>query len=253
MKFVKMHGTGNSFILIDHEKINDPSALAKTMCHFRHGIGSDGLLILSNSDRADVRMDMYDPDGTKEPLCGNGLRCVARYLHNRGLTKPLLIETDSGLHSAEFMGDQIKVDLGKPTLPEHIIETPIEVYSYHFYSVTWVRLGGPHAIIFGRPYSEEPAKTIEKSREFSEPVNVHFATIVEDSMWVQSWERGVGKTLSCGTGIGACCVAAHLLEIGGVKYHVHTDGGRLVVEWDWQNSRVFLTGPAVEIFEGDWI
>lgn len=287
MRFTKMHGLGNCYIYVNcfEEQVANPSALARAVSDRNTGVGSDGLiLICPPSQQADgthktpdARMEMYNMDGSRGRMCGNAIRCVAKYVYDHGLSRsnPMRIETDAGLRALDltFSGGKVthaRVDMGRPRLapedlpvrlsPGQMIDYPIEVLGRKAASMTCVSMGNPHAVIHGVPLSaltpgllEEAGRKIECHDLFPERANVHFAEFPNPrEIRVLVWERGSGATAACGTGACACCVAGVLTGRCERKVTVHLPGGPLEIEWRESDDHVFMTGPAVEIFSGDW-
>jgi len=270
--FTKMHGLGNDFILIDcieqPEVCNlDFEEMSKIMCDRRFGIGADQILLLSRSNKADFKMEIFNADGGEVEMCGNGIRCLAKYLWDRGISTKdaLAIETLAGIIKPERAGEMVKVDMGKPILEAEkipveikssnpIIDYPLKVKDREF-KITCISMGNPHAVIFLNesisdfPVSEYGA-AIEYHPLFPKRTNVEFVNVqgkTEVSMRV--WERGSGETLACGTGASAAAVASMLKGLTGREIIMHLKGGDLEIEWA-QNNHVYMTGPAVEVFEG---
>lgn len=278
MKFTKMHGLGNCYVFVDcfNETIADAPALARAMSDRNTGVGSDGLVLICPSTSADARMEMYNLDGSRGQMCGNAIRCIAKYLfdHGRSKNNPMRIETDSGLRVLELtiVGNkvtQVCVDMGPPRLmpadlpvqltAEQMVNHPIMVLG-RTARMTCVSMGNPHAVIYGVPLAElsparlaEEGRRIENDPKFPERTNVHFVEInssTEVTMLV--WERGSGATAACGTGACAVCVAGVLTSQNQRKILVHLPGGDLKIEWRELDNRVYMTGPATEIFTGEW-
>lgn len=278
MKFTKMHGLGNSYIYVNgfEERVADPPALARAVSDRNTGVGSDGLILIRPSDVADARMEMYNMDGSRGQMCGNGIRCVAKYVHDHGLSRrnPMHIETDAGVLTLELTVERgrvsrVRVDMGEPRLrpedlpvkltPEQMIDHPIDVAG-HRVAMTCVSMGNPHAVIYGLPLSELPpevlareGRLIETSPLFPERTNVHFVEVADPrEATMLTWERGSGATQACGTGASAVCVAGVLTGRSGRDMLVHLPGGDLRIEWPEDDGHVYMTGPAVEIFTGEW-
>lgn len=295
-----MHGLGNDFILINcldqdfritppyqggeiRGGVSAPSDLAKTLCDRRFGIGADQILLLETSGVADFRMRIFNADGSEVEMCGNGIRCLAKYVWDRNLSpKDILnIETLAGIIRPEKAGDMVKVDMGEPVLdPEKIpveipplgkggsgggtsdlqsqlstlvIDYPLQIEDKEF-RVTCVSMGNPHAVIFVDKVDEFPVPyygpMIERHQMFPKRTNVEFIEVIDASaVKMRVWERGSGETMACGTGAAAAAVAAHLKGLTGRSIVVHLLGGDLMLEWAGDN-RVYMSGPAVEVFEG---
>jgi diaminopimelate epimerase len=281
MRFTKMHGAGNDYVYVDgfQEQVADPAALARAVSDRHTGIGSDGLILILPSEVADARMRMFNPDGTESEMCGNGIRCVAKYVHDHGIArKPALrIETGAGVLRLEvFTGadglvDRVRVDMGEPRLgPEEIpvdpgagrVDTDGPVVRAtvgvegHSYELVCVGMGNPHAVVFVDDVSAVDlarlGPVIEHDVLFPRRTNVHFVQVRSArEVAMRTWERGTGATLACGTGACAVCVAGHLTGRTDRKILAHLPGGDLALEWAADN-RLFMTGPAVEVFSGDW-
>jgi diaminopimelate epimerase len=270
IKFTKMHGIGNDFILIDLRKdsIRALASIIKKLSHRRFAIGFDQALILRESKKADFKMDIYNADGGKVEMCGNGIRCFAKYIWDRKLSKKkvLEIETMAGIIRPERDGKLIKVDMGEPILKaslipvktsasmgDEFIERPFKAGNKTF-KVTCVSMGNPHAVIFvddvaGFPVSEY-GPIIERDKDFPQGANVEFVEVVNRGrLKMRVWERGAGETLACGTGACAALVAANLTKRTKRSVSVELTGGKLKIELG-KDNRVYMTGPAVESFSG---
>jgi diaminopimelate epimerase len=271
MKFCKMHGLGNDYIVIDNrnEKISDPEAaeLAQRLCERRFSVGADGLLLLSSSSLADVRMRIFNADGSEAEMCGNGIRCFVKYCYENNLTKKneLTVETLAGIKRAWLTVEDstvtsVMVDMGAPTLERSkipmlgkgtCINEDLQV-SGEKYKVTCLSVGNPHCVIFVDALDNFPVENvgskIENHSAFPERTNVGFVQVLNrNELKLRVWERGVGETLACGTGACAAVVAGNLLKEIGNKVRVHLVGGDLEVEYA---ERMFLSGPAEKVFEG---
>ena len=284
MQFTKMHGLGNCYLFVDcfGRMVGDAPALARAMSDRNTGVGSDGLILLYPSQAADARMEIYNLDGSRAQMCGNGIRCAAKYLYEHGLARsnPMGIETDAGVLVVDLYLDgpvveAARVDMGVPRfnpedLPvqlsaEQMIDRPIRVRD-HDATMTCLSMGNPHAVIFGVPLDvlrgdggaeggllAVEGRRIETDPLFPERVNVHFVQVQgAEEVTVLTWERGSGATQACGTGAAAVCVAGALTGRTSRSVTAHLPGGRLWLEWNASNDHVFMTGPAVEIFTGDW-
>ncbi len=278
MRFTKMHGLGNCYVYVDcfAERVPDPPALARLVSDRNTGVGSDGLILICPSRVADARMEMYNMDGSRGQMCGNGIRCVAKYVHDHGLSRanPLRIETDAGVLSLDLTVEggkvvQIRADLGEPRLrpedlpvllkPQEMIGHAFEVMGHEAY-LTCVSMGNPHVVVHGLPLSllgprelEAEGRRLETHPMFPERTNVHFAEVNgPGEVSMVTWERGSGPTAACGTGASAVCVAGVLTGRNDRRVTVHLPGGDLLIEWPAADNHVYMTGPAVEIFSGDW-
>ncbi len=290
LEFTKMHGLGNDFILIDCLRPGGGdfgpaslSGLARKLCHRRFGIGADQLLLLSPSDIADFRMRIFNADGGEVEMCGNGIRCFARYVWDRDLSskKTLEIETLAGIVKPEKVNGLIRVDMGEPVFePEKIpvnieqrsavssqqsgkkpktadaqpvIDYPLRIADREF-RMTCVSMGNPHAVIFVDNVPEFPVAyygpMVENHPLFPKRTNAEFVEVLNASeIKMRVWERGAGETMACGTGASAAAVATHLRGYAERSVTVHLNGGDLSVQWAADNH-VYMTGPAVEVFTG---
>ncbi len=266
MKFTKMHGLGNDFVLVDMREatIDDPSAFARWACDRRFGIGADQVLLLKDSENADFRMDIINADGSIVEMCGNGIRAFAKYVWDRGMSdKDMLdIETLAGRIRPERKGDLIRVDMGEPefegrkipvNLDGRVLDQPLKIGDETF-NITCVSMGNPHAVIFIDDVDAFPVELygpmIENDELFPNRINVEFVEVLSlDEIRMRVWERGAGETLACGTGASASAVASMLKKLTGRKVTVHLLGGDLLIEWA-ENGRVYMTGPATEVFSG---
>lgn len=274
MKFTKMHGCGNDYVYVDctNEMIENPSEVSKYVSDRHFGIGSDGLILICSSETADFRMAMYNADGSEGAMCGNGIRCVAKYVYDKGLTdkKNISIETKSGIKELELTVEDgkvslVKVNMGAPILKakdipvdvdtEKCIDSDINVDGKD-YKITCVSMGNPHAVTF----IDEDVKTfpIEKTGPkfenhpmFPDRVNTEFVQVLNrHEVNMRVWERGSGETLACGTGTCATVVACVLNGLTDDEVTVHLLGGDLFIKYDRENDTVWMTGPAVIAFEG---
>lgn len=281
VNFLKMHGTLNDFVLIDGRGLDlNPSHLAKEMCDRTGGIGSDGLILIHDSSSADLRMQMFNPDGSEAEMCGNGIRCFTKYGVENGLLSregPLDIETKAGTMIVWPIceNDQVthvRVDMGIPRLNANdipmllsptdttadgpIIDYSIEVSGIKL-EVTCVSMGNPHAIAFlDSPVDDFPLERIgplvETHQAFPEKVNFSIVNhLNRTQLRSRVWERGAGMTMACGTGASAQAVAARMKGLVDDDIQVDLPGGTLEITWDGQSS-VFMEGPATEVFQGEW-
>jgi diaminopimelate epimerase len=277
VKFVKMHGTGNDFIVIDGRDVDaDWSALAVTMNDRHFGIGGDGIILALPSERGDMRMRMFNPDGSEAEMCGNGIRCLAKYAVERGLVTPshdtIRVETLAGVLTCELHGEagqvtDVRVGMGRPRFDAREIPVlaeqappikgfPVQIDGDQFV-VTCVSMGNPHAVWFGdQPVDEFPLRDIgpkvEHVQAFPNRVNFEIANVLRPgAVRARVWERGAGETLACGTGACAIGVAARLNGHTDDRTEVTLPGGTLLIEWDG-SGEVYLTGPASQVFQGEW-
>ena len=269
IKFTKMQATGNDFVVIEAKKNRDWPALSKAMCERCFGVGADGIILVMSSKNADIRMRMFNPDGSEAEACGNGTRCLARYAIDRGLVdnKELTIETLGGLRKVRSVGKLIQVDMGKPIFKDKLIpikETCDTVIDYPLniagrqLSLTCLSMGNPHAVLFiNEPVEKFPLEVIGPKVEhhpfFPKRVNFEIANVTgKNRIRARVWERGAGETLSCGTGACAIAVAAQLHKSCNKEIDVILPGGTLKIDWDGKGE-VKLTGPAEQVFNGEWL
>lgn len=278
MRFTKMHGLGNDYVYVNcfEEKVVRPEKLAIEVSDRHRGVGADGLILIGPSDNADVRMRIFNADGSEAQMCGNGVRCVAKYAYEHNLVKSgkssLTVETGRGVLTLGLeIGKNNKVqkvcvNMGQPILEpakipvrlegDSIIEAAIDVRNQRML-MTCVSMGNPHAVFFTDDLDsielEKVGPAIENHELFPERINAHFVRIDSPKEFtVITWERGSGITLACGTGACSCCVAAVLTERCGRNITAHLPGGDLQIEWAQKDNCVYMTGPATEVFTGDW-
>lgn len=275
MQFTKMHGAGNDYVYVNgfEQAVSDPAALAPVISDRHFGVGSDGLILILPSDKADLRMRMFNADGSESEMCGNGVRCVAKYGYDHNLARKdeVTVETGAGvLHLKLFIGsdglvERVRVNMGRPRLlpseipvdlpGERIVDELLEVAG-HRYRMTCVGMGNPHATIYVDDVAGIDLATvgpqIEHHAVFPRRTNVHFVEVhSSQEVTIRTWERGSGITLACGTGASAVCVAGVLTGRTGRRILAHLPGGDLELEWA-EDESVLLTGPAVEVFSGNW-
>jgi len=276
LKFVKMEGLGNDYVYVDcfRQPIpQDPAALARVIADRHFGVGGDGLILVCPSDKADARMRMFNADGSESEMCGNGVRCVAKLVHDHGLaTKPrLTIETGRGVLTLDLEIEsgktrRVRVDMGEPILEAARIPTTLAgnppvladlAVGGRTLALTCVSMGNPHAVCFVDSITDElvlgMGPQVENHPAFPRRVNVEFVRVDNPGEFtMRVWERGSGETLACGT--GACAVAVAGVLTGKLNRKVvgHLRGGDLLLEWDQATNHVFMTGPAVEVFQGTW-
>jgi len=287
MRFTKMHGIGNDYVYVDcfAERLDgvDLPDLARRISDRHCGIGSDGLILICPSKRADAAMVMYNADGSRAEMCGNGIRCLAKYVVEHGLVGPdadasaqdyrrIRVETDAGVLDLELrLGERdrrvesVRVDMGPPRLAPDQIPTTLDgptiadrpvTIAGRPYSITCVSMGNPHAVIFVDDLDSvdlaREGHAIEHADIFPARINVHFVRVdTRSRMSMLAWERGSGETMACGTGACAACVAASITGRADRCVTVNLPGGSLQIEWS-DNDHVYLTGPAEEVFCGDW-
>ena len=274
MKFTKMHGCGNDYVYVNlfEEQLDNPAEVSIKVSDRHFGIGSDGLITIGPSDKADFRMHIYNADGSEAEMCGNGIRCVAKYVYDHKLTDKteITVETGAGvltliLYPENGKVQQVRVDMGEPILTpaeipvvsqnDKVINEPIEVGG-KTWNMTCVSMGNPHAVVFVDDTASFPLETygplFENHERFPKRTNTEFVQIIsrtEANMRV--WERGSAETWACGTGTCASVMACILNGKTEDKVLVHLRGGDLTVEYDRASNHVFMTGPATEVFSGE--
>ncbi len=272
-----MHGLGNDYVYIDvtKEKIpDDISEFAKIISDRRFGVGSDGLILICPSDRCDFKMKMYNMDGSEAQMCGNGIRCVGKYVYDKGLTKKntITIETLAGdktlnLNIENGKVSTVKVDMGEPILEPRKIPVDIQTNDKvvkdlsikvldKTFNFTCVSMGNPHAVTVVNDIEkfdvEKYGSILEKDIHFPERANIEFIEIINQrTIKMRVWERGAGETFACGTGACAATVASIMNELVERKVTVKLLGGDLKIKWDKENNHVYMTGPATTVFEGE--
>lgn len=273
IKFTKMQGLGNDYVYMDaiHQKIENESSLARFVSNRHFGIGSDGLILICKSDVADFKMRMFNSDGSEAEMCGNGIRCVGKFVYDKGLTDKttVTIETLAGIKTLELNTkdgkvETVKVDMGEPILnPKEIPvisdEEPVKNLMLEAegrkFKFTCVSMGNPHAITEVENTEkfdvEKYGKVLEVDKAFPNKTNVEFIQIVDKNhVKMRVWERGAGETLACGTGACATAVACYLNGKTDRNVEVELLGGKLFIEWNEENNHIYMTGPAVTVFEG---
>lgn len=274
MKFTKMQGCGNDYVYVNcfKESVEDGSKAAIKVSNRHFGIGSDGLILIKPSDKADFMMDMYNADGSRSQMCGNGIRCVAKYVYDYGLTdrKNISIETGAGIKYLDLKVEEgrvteVKVDMGTPIIVpelipvvsdrERIVAMPITVGGIS-YEMTCVSMGNPHAIVFVDNTKsidiEKIGPLFEHHAMFPERTNTEFIHVIDrHTIDMRVWERGSGETLACGTGACASVYACILNGLTEDEVRVRLLGGELKVKYDREKNTIFMTGPAVTVFEGE--
>ncbi len=288
IRFTKMHGIGNDYVYVDcitNPLPADPPALSRVISDRHFGVGSDGLILICPSERADARMRMFNADGSGSEMCGNGIRCVAKYVYDHGLArKPTVaIETGRGVLSLRLdvsagRVDQVEVDMGEPILEaariptalpgEYVVDYPLPRLGEDAKPawlddcgldprMTCVSMGNPHVVLYCRDVAKVPLEQVgpllENHAAFPRRINVHFVEVRQPGEVVmRTWERGSGVTLACGTGACAVAVAGVLTNRTSRQLLAHLPGGDLKLEWSASDNRVRMTGPAVEVFDGEW-
>ena len=275
IKFTKMQGLGNDYVYIDaiHQNIKqESSSLAQFVSNRNFGVGSDGLILICKSEVADFKMRMFNSDGSEAEMCGNGIRCVGKFVYDKGLTDKtqVSIETLAGikvlqLNVKDGKVETVRVDMGEPILEPNKIpvistENPVtnlvataEGIDFTF---TCVSMGNPHAITIVEDVQNfdvnKYGKVLEIDKQFPKRINVEFSQILdEENIKMRVWERGAGETLACGTGACATAVACYLNGYTKRNVTIELLGGNLFIEWSKENNHVYMTGPAVTVFEGE--
>lgn len=274
IKFTKMQGLGNDYVYIDaiNQKIENESSLAKFVSNRHFGIGSDGLILICKSDIADFKMRMFNSDGSEAEMCGNGIRCVGKFVYDKGLTDKTIvkIETLAGiktlvLNTKDGKVETARVDMGEPILEAEKIpviskEQPVKNLELEAenkkFKFTCVSMGNPHAITIVENTKEfdveKYGKILEVDKAFPKKSNIEFAQIIDkENIKMRVWERGAGETLACGTGACATAVACNLNGLTGRKVNIELLGGTLNIEWNEKDNHVYMTGPAVTVFDGE--
>jgi diaminopimelate epimerase len=282
MKFTKMHGIGNDYVYVNGftETVTDPAAVARKVADRHFGIGGDGMILILPSQTADVRMRMFNADGSEGEMCGNGVRCVAKYAYDHGLTKnnPMRVETGRGvltldlkLQAGKVSG--VTVNMAEPILA--LAEIPVDAGKVvkgsreHEYRLSiaaanelldavFVSMGNPHAVMYVEDVKaielEKIGPMVEHHKAFPRRINAHWVQVHSPTeVTMRTWERGSGITLACGTGACAVCVAGVLSGRSARKILAHLPGGDLQLEWRETDNNVYMTGPAAEVFSGDWL
>lgn len=274
MKFTKMHGIGNDYVYVDctKEDLANPEAVSRFVSDRHFGIGSDGLILIKRSDRADFQMHMYNNDGSEGKMCGNGIRCVAKYVYDYGLTdkEEISVDTLSGIKYLKLTIEnnkvaKVRVNMGSPVLApekipvkadqEPVVQEPIEVCGREW-KITCVSMGNPHAVVFVEDTEalkmEACGPLFECHERFPNRINTEFVQVLDRTkVRMRVWERGSGETLACGTGCCATAVACVLNGLTDRQVTVLVRGGALQIEWDETDHHVYMTGPAEFVFEGE--
>jgi len=274
IKFTKMHGLGNDYVYIDaiNQKIQNELKLAQFVSNRHFGIGSDGLILICESKVADFKMRMFNSDGSEAEMCGNGIRCVGKFVYDKGFTSKttVTIETLAGIKTLKLnikdkKVETVRVDMGEPILeadkipviskeePVKNLELEAENRKFKF---TCVSMGNPHAITIVENTKEfeveRYGKILEVDKAFPKKANIEFAQVIDkENIKMRVWERGAGETLACGTGACATAVACNLLNLTGRKVNIELLGGILNIEWNENDNHIYMTGPAVTVFDGE--
>lgn len=274
MKFTKMQGLGNDYVYVNcfKETIENLPEMAKKVSNRNFGIGSDGLIMINPSDVADFEMEMYNADGSRSEMCGNGIRCVGKYVYDYGLTEKehISVETLAGIKYLDLTVEDgkvklVKVDMGNPELVpanipivadgDRVIDEPINVNGTE-YRMTGVSMGNPHAVVYVEDVKgldiEKIGPAFENHERFPNRVNTEFVKVLDqNTVEMRVWERGSGETMACGTGACAVAVACILNGLTEDKVTVKLLGGDLQIEWDKEADKVYMTGPAEVSFDGE--
>lgn len=274
MKFTKMHGCGNDYVYVNGftEKVADKPKAVVALSDRHFGIGSDGVIFINPSQQADFEMEMYNADGTRAEMCGNGIRCVGKYVYDHGMTDKTSITVESfgkvkylDLTVENGKVVKVKVNMGKPELTakdvpvvsvhEQVIDEEI-IVKEKSYRMTCVSMGNPHAVVFMDDVEhlaiEEIGPYFENHERFPNRTNTEFVQVIDDShVKMRVWERGTGETLACGTGCCATAVACVLNRLTGAHVTVQVLGGEIEIYWDQKENLVYMAGPAVTVFEGE--
>lgn len=274
MKFTKMHGCGNDYVYVNGftEKVADKPKAVVALSDRHFGIGSDGVIFINPSQQADFEMEMYNADGTRAEMCGNGIRCVGKYVYDHGMTDKTSITVESfgkvkylDLTVENGKVVKVKVNMGKPELTakdvpvvsvhEQVIDEEI-IVKEKSYRMTCVSMGNPHAVVFMDDVEhlaiEEIGPYFENHERFPNRTNTEFVQVIDDRhVKMRVWERGTGETLACGTGCCATAVACVLNRLTGAHVTVQVLGGEIEIYWDQKENLVYMTGPAVTVFEGE--
>lgn len=274
MRFTKMHGLGNDYVYVNcfEERIANPSETARYVSDRHFGVGSDGLIMINPSEAADFEMEMYNADGSRGEMCGNGIRCVAKYVYDYGLTDKtsISVETLGGIKYLDLTVEDgkavlVKVDMGTPILDpgqipivsggDAVIDEPVVVDGTE-YRMTGVSMGNPHAVIYvddlGGLDMEEVGPKFENHERFPKRINTEFAHVIDrTTVEMRVWERGSGETLACGTGACAVAVASILNGYTEDEVTVKLLGGDLLIRWDRESDKVYMTGPATVVYDGE--
>lgn len=276
MKFTKMHGCGNDYVYVNcfEEQIADPEAVSRFVSDRHFGIGSDGMILIHPSEKADFRMAMYNADGSEGSMCGNGIRCVAKYVYDHGLTDKtqITVETKAGVKTLDLkvkdgLVEEVTVDMGAPILESGripvkapndmiaVIDEPIRIDEEE-YRITCVSMGNPHAVVFVDDTDSLDLLTIgpkfENHEMFPDRINTEFVHVIDrNTVSMRVWERGSGETLACGTGTCACVYASILNNHTDDEVLVHLLGGDLKIRYDRERHTMIMTGPATTVFEGE--
>ncbi len=275
MKFTKWQGCGNDFLLIDcrEKELADYGAFAKKSCDRHFGVGGDGVLVILDSDKADFRMRIFNADSSEAEMCGNGIRCFARYLYDHHITdkKKFTVETGAGILVPEIVEKDgvvtgVRVDMGEPVLEadkipmagygnRRVVNEPVEVAGRKW-NITGVSMGNPHCVVFVDDIKTTPIEEVgpifEVQERYPKKTNTEFVQVLDrQHMRMRVWERGAAITLACGTGACATLTAAVLNGKTDRRAEITLDGGKLDIEWSEKDNHIYMTGPAVQVFAGE--
>ena len=275
MKFTKWQGCGNDFLLIDcrEKELADYGAFAKKSCDRHFGVGGDGVLVILDSDKADFRMRIFNADSSEAEMCGNGIRCFARYLYDHHITdkKKFTVETGAGILVPEIVEKDgvvtgVRVDMGEPVLEadkipmagygnRRVVNEPVEVAGRKW-NITGVSMGNPHCVVFVDDIKTTPIEEVgpifEVQERYPKKTNTEFVQVLDrQHMRMRVWERGAASTLACGTGACATLTAAVLNGKTDRRAEITLDGGKLDIEWSEKDNHIYMTGPAVQVFAGE--
>jgi len=275
MKFTKWQGCGNDFLLIDcrEKELADYGAFAKKSCDRHFGVGGDGVLVIRTSEKADFRMRIFNADGSEAEMCGNGIRCFARYLYDNHITdkKKFTVETGAGILVPEIVEKDgvvtgVRVDMGEPVLEadkipmagygnRRVVNEPVEAAGRKW-NITGVSMGNPHCIVFVDDIKTTPIEEVgpifEVQERYPKKTNTEFVQVLDrQHMRMRVWERGAAITLACGTGACATLTAAVLNGKTDRRAEITLDGGKLDIEWSEKDNHIYMTGPAVQVFAGE--
>ncbi len=279
MKFTKMHGIGNDYVYINcfEEEVKNPSELAIKVSNRNFGVGSDGLILIKPSSVADFKMDMYNADGSQAKMCGNGIRCVGKYVYDKGLTdkttvtvetlagvKTLFLEIENGevsfvtvnMGKPSFKSEDVKLD----TVKEEMIND-ILIVNKIGYNVTCVSMGNPHCVIYEGDVTDIDkfdlkgvGRDFEKNKFFKEGVNVEFVKVIDrKTLKMRVWERGSGETLACGTGACATVISSYVNGLCDKEVEVILKGGSLFIEYKEEENEIYMKGSATTVFDGEFV
>ena len=275
MEFIKMHGLGNDYVFVDclEHELEDPGKIALRISQRHFSVGSDGLILILPSERADFRMEMYNADGSRGSMCGNGIRCLGKYVYEHGKTekKMLEVETDAGIRKLSLLVKEervqaVRVDMGVPQFrtekipvnfpKKQVIREKVPV-GENVFEITCLSMGNPHCVIFVEDADavdlERYGPLLERHALFPDRTNVEFVEAqTENRLKMRVWERGSKETYACGTGACAAVAAAAVSGYCSPRAEVHLIGGELLIHWDMSSRHIYMTGPAVEVCTGVW-